>query len=409
MSWRLSEDFDRISIGTAVAASANFPPVFPPLILLGIYDDLHVTRLGLSDGGVYDNIGITTLLDEGCTHIIASDTGAPFDVKQRVSSRYMGMIASLPGVLTDDVAEQQRTRLRERRHVSEKLADYNGAKQAVLGFKEEYRLQGLAFFTIDSQDPPERGGIRLCFDCDAVARLRTDLDSFGDMEVAALINAGYDRLDRYVHAYFTEPLYAAQNKAHWDSPATAPYPIPDHYANRIPRVLKVGRSRFFRSLHLLPWSWSWLSLMLTAALVSAATYLFGCGPVSVAALINQTPDWILRRLGKPVPFFPDLFVNRWAEQLVKARMPFGVMLFGAILLLWLVFKGWPWIVGKFRLTRTANKRKVVTTIKWVRAFAPAVLLLASLTPVWVAAAAFLIALVSYFAYNKPFLWVTRMQ
>ena len=95
MSWRLREDFDRISLATAVAASANFPPVFPPLVLLGIYDDLHVTRLGLSDGGVYDNLGITTLLEEGCTHIIASNTGAPFDVKQRVSSRYIGMIAAL--------------------------------------------------------------------------------------------------------------------------------------------------------------------------------------------------------------------------------------------------------------------------------------------------------------------------
>ena len=130
MSWRLRDDFDSISLATAVAASANFPPVFPPLVLLGIYDDLHVARLGLSDGGVYDNLGITTLLDEGCSHIIASDTGAPFDEKQRVSSRYVGMFVRLPDVLADDVADQQHTQLRERRRVSAAIGELRWRRPA---------------------------------------------------------------------------------------------------------------------------------------------------------------------------------------------------------------------------------------------------------------------------------------
>ena len=229
MSWRMPEDFDGISLATAVAASANFPPVFPPLVLLGIYDDLHVTRLGLSDGGVYDNLGVTTLLDEGCTHIIVSDTGAPFEAKQRISSRYIGMISSLPGVLTEDVAEQQRTQLRERRRVSAGLANCSGTSPALLGLKEEYGLKGLAFFSIDSQNPPQHGaikrGIKLDFNLEEVALLRTDLDSFGDMEVAALINSGYDRADRFIHEYFTEALYSARDKEAWNYRAAPPVPL----------------------------------------------------------------------------------------------------------------------------------------------------------------------------------------
>ena len=60
-------------------------------------------------------------------------------------------------------------------------------------------------------------------------------------------------------------------------------------------------------------------------------------------------------------------------------------------------------------TQTTKKRKAVTFMKWGRAFAPALLLVAGLTPVWVAAAASVIAAISYVAYNKPFLWATRIR
>jgi predicted acylesterase/phospholipase RssA len=48
MSPRVRKDWDRLSLGEAVGASACFPPVFPPLRVLGFYDDLWVTRLGLT-------------------------------------------------------------------------------------------------------------------------------------------------------------------------------------------------------------------------------------------------------------------------------------------------------------------------------------------------------------------------
>ena len=224
MSWRLRDDFDSISLATAVAASANFPPVFPPLVLLGIYDDLHVARLGLSDGGVYDNLGITTLLDEGCSHIIASDTGAPFDEKQRVSSRYVGMFARLPDVLADDVADQQHTQLRERRRVSAALASCAGGAPLLQDLKLEYGLHGLAFFNIESETPPGTDPLELGFYPCAVARLRTDLDSFGDMEIAALVNTGYYQAS-YSRAYFAGSRYSEPANPHWCTATVAPRPL----------------------------------------------------------------------------------------------------------------------------------------------------------------------------------------
>jgi len=74
-----------------------------------------------------------------------------------------------------------------------------------------------------------------------------------------------------------------------------------------------------------------------------------------------------------------------------------------------VFEAWPRLVSRLKLTRAGEKRKLVTAMKWVRAIAPALLLFVGLAPVWIALAAFVIAAVSYWAYNKPFLWVTRMR
>jgi len=407
MSPRLRADFDRISLGTAVAASANFPPVFPPLVLLGIYDDLHVTRLGLSDGGVYDNVGIATLVDEGCTHIIASDTGAPFEVKQRVTSGYFGMILRLPAVLTDDVAEQQRSELRERERVSAGLASYHGGNPTLLDLKDAYGLKGLAFFSIDSLAPTGGGGgIHLGrLDREAVACLRTDLDSFGDLEVAALVNAGCDRADRFLRAYFTAPPYTAANNPAWSSSANAPHTISAADAARMPRVLAVGRSRLFRAL----WLGSWPAWLFTLASIAVLLYLLGNREVLVPALLDRVTGALLRRLEAPLPFFPDLWINKCARALVKTPRPLWQLLLVAALVILVVFEVWPRLVSRLRLTRAAKSRKLVWAMKWVRAFAPALLLFFGLAPVWIALAAFVVAEVSYWAYNKPFLWATRIR
>ena len=404
MSPRLRTDFDGISLGTAVAASANFPPLFPPLVLLGIYDDLHVTRLGLSDGGVYDNIGITTLLDEGCTHIIASDTGAPFETKQRVTSRYFGLITRLPAVLTDDVAEQQRTGLRERRRVSAGLANYNDQSQTLLDLKNAYGLKGLAFFSIDSFAATGGGGIHLGRSHrEAVACLRTDLDSFGDLEVAALVNAGYDRADRFLHTYFTAPPYSAANNPAWNSLPKAPHAISADDAARTPRVLEVGRRRLLRAL----WLGSWQAWFFTLAATTVLLYLFGNREVSVPALLNRITGAMIQGLEVPLPFFP--WINKRASALVTTPWPLWQLLLLAALAILFVFEVWPRLVRQLGLARAVKSRKLVWAMKWVRAIAPALLLFVRLTPVWIALAVFVVAEVSYWAYNKPFLWATRVR
>ncbi|MBD8891838.1 patatin-like phospholipase family protein [Roseibium litorale] len=71
-------------ISRAVAASSAFPPVFPPLTLdQTIFPNSLTDYVSLTDGGVYDNLGVNPLLRMERNHLsyaIVSDGGKPFSI-----------------------------------------------------------------------------------------------------------------------------------------------------------------------------------------------------------------------------------------------------------------------------------------------------------------------------------------
>jgi len=88
--WKVGKvDSPKIPLSWAVAASSAFPPVLSPFELRlkkpqfgkSLYTTLHfppyTTRPLLSDGGVYDNLGLETVFKRYTT-VLVSDGGAPF-------------------------------------------------------------------------------------------------------------------------------------------------------------------------------------------------------------------------------------------------------------------------------------------------------------------------------------------
>lgn len=255
------------TVGDAVAASANFPPFFAPFRLPGLYDDLHVRRLGLTDGGVYDNLGVTALADEGCTEVVASDTGGLFEREPEPSAGRVGMMARVAGILQHVVAGGTRETMAERRRVSRELAGDPDHE----AFLEPRRLTGLAYFHIasDPRDPAELGPGRLPSVAAGggdpagrrahrrtLAGLRTDLDAFGETEAAALVNHGYATADGYLRTYFDpEETDASLRNAFWSGPPGLPR-RPPMEGVALRRILEAGGKRFFRALRVfapLPW------------------------------------------------------------------------------------------------------------------------------------------------------------
>jgi predicted acylesterase/phospholipase RssA len=383
---KAKRDFERITLADAVAASACFPPVFPPYTILGLYDDTHVATLRLTDGGVFDNQGMSALFEEECTHIIVSDAGGLMQVEQRVTAGRFGMMGRIFSILMDNVRNLQLRRLREERRVTAGLSGVDGQGAAWEDLKERYGLDGAAFFHMTTPpDDADREGLPPHADSQAIAGIRTDLDAFGDGEVAALVYQGYSLADRFVRHYLGGTQFALPD---WKPAERAPLPrmrsedCPERKfaEGRERKVVETGALRFFRSLKLRAWE-AWL---FTLAVLGGAIVAGWEVRLSLADLIAAAGG-VLARLW-PFP--------------VDRRVPVVVWVLGIVLLVaWYVL--WPKLMRKL-----GRVRPFVTFVKWVRAIAGNVLWFFGLIPVWLSILGALVAAASHVVYNGAFLRVS---
>lgn len=104
------------ALSKAVAASSAFPPVFPPLRLdASDYPCANVEYVTLTDGGVYDNLGVNPLLRlqrNALDYAIVSDGGKPFDVNERPTESGSAVLLQSIGILMEQVRGLQFRRLR---------------------------------------------------------------------------------------------------------------------------------------------------------------------------------------------------------------------------------------------------------------------------------------------------------
>lgn len=174
-------------LGYAVAASACVPGLFDPLTLKDLYPD-RIVRL--VDGGVHDNQGVAGLLDEGCMLILCSDASGQMEDVNAPSDGLPSVLLRSNSIVMDRVRETQYQDLRAR--------------------LDSHALQGLCFVHlkkdlpetvqdwIDCQDPtPKRPDpIETPYGIDPevqmlLSGIRTDLDSFTEVEAYALMCSGY--------------------------------------------------------------------------------------------------------------------------------------------------------------------------------------------------------------------------
>lgn len=101
-------------VSRAVAASSAFPPVFPPLrIDRDVYPASQVDYVCLTDGGVYDNLGVNPLLRarNALDYVIVSDAGKPFSITERPSEAGTAVLIEAIDILMEQVRGLQFKRL----------------------------------------------------------------------------------------------------------------------------------------------------------------------------------------------------------------------------------------------------------------------------------------------------------
>ena len=206
-TWRLGDiKIPEMQIAKAIAASSAFPPAFPPVILKldpsafiksEHADLLHreelKRRISLTDGGVYDNLGVNAIRDFNT--ILVSDASAPLQAnpinwvarpwKNRV---WRPMQATL-----------EQTRALRRQEVMRQLSKEGkpGTYWWINTEPEKYIKEGK--YPIDELPFEIKAGWT-----EYIATIKTRLNAFSTAEKAILINWGYIACDLSVRAWFRE-------------------------------------------------------------------------------------------------------------------------------------------------------------------------------------------------------------
>jgi NTE family protein len=168
----------------AVAASSAFPPVFPPLRLDSeTYAPASVEYVTLTDGGVYDNMGVNPLLRDrnALDYVIVSDGGKPFaNNSQPTESGAIVLKASLD-IMMEQIRGLEFDRL-QYRHLAGK-----GPKPM--------------WFSIDSRDGEARSG-----DAAFASTIDTNLRRLSSEEMAVLTRHGASLVQARLSSYAKELL-----------------------------------------------------------------------------------------------------------------------------------------------------------------------------------------------------------
>lgn len=198
------------TLSLAVAASSAFPPFlsplelelppgsFAPVVGATLHERPEFTRkLQLTDGGVYDNLGLETVWNRYQT-IFVSDGGAPFEPEPKLSSAWHTQAQRAFAIATDQARSLRKRAL---------IADYvSGARHG-------------AYWGIDTRIADYQLSDALPVDSNkahALARLRTRLNSFHEREQCELINLGYALTDAALRRH--HPL-SAPPPPNWPYPA----------------------------------------------------------------------------------------------------------------------------------------------------------------------------------------------
>jgi hypothetical protein len=208
------EPHNKIRLGHAVAASACVPGLFEPIVLPELYEKKDDNESGkktdpkgkgqainvrLVDGGVHDNQGIMSLLEQDCNVMIVSDASGQMDSDDNPSKGILGVPLRSNNILMARVREAQYRELEARKQ--------SGVLRNLMFLHLKKDLEVNPIDWIGCEDPSEFGKDRPNLEKGEtdygiikevqkkLAAIRTDLDSFCDTEAYALMTSGYRMAD----------------------------------------------------------------------------------------------------------------------------------------------------------------------------------------------------------------------
>jgi NTE family protein len=170
-------------ISKAVAASSAFPPVFPPLCIEpDVYPPAEaVDYVTLTDGGVYDNMGVSPTLRSrnALDYVIVSDGGKPFAIDDRPTQSGAIVLKEGIGIMMEQIRGLEFDRI-EHRH------------KAGVGPRP-------LWFSIDSIEGEVQAG-----DAAFASAIKTDLKRLSEVEISMLTRHAGGLVEARIRRYAPE-------------------------------------------------------------------------------------------------------------------------------------------------------------------------------------------------------------
>lgn len=249
-----TRDTKGFSVGSAVAASAGVPGLFPPMAVSKLYKDRTVQ---LVDGGVFDNQGIAGALwileaNNSCDFFVVSDASGQGDATNNPETGTVPVLTTMAGILTSRVREEmvnslikqgkghvELTHLTRGLFANRILINEEGEESD----KEEAEKHGV----VDSKiafDVKQRNQ-RL------FSQVRTDLDAFSDYEIYGLEQDAYQmsgerllKLKEMMEGDNQQPNSTGEN-TNWAFNCLNGRLGEDDAA--LEKQISIGRSKFFKT------------------------------------------------------------------------------------------------------------------------------------------------------------------
>lgn len=267
----LPDHLRNMPLGTAVAASTAVPGLFHPLAISDMYPG---RRIELVDGGVHDNQGVQGLLDEECEHLIISDASGPMDEDPNPGTSAAMVLLRTNSVMMNRLREEQLFGI---------TAGARARSVALIHLQQGLPVEQTQWIGAETSPPAPAAppGPKSRIDARVqrlLARVRTDLDSFTEVEAFSLMYLGYDLTRQALQRTPSVTQFARRGqRSDWRFLAVRPWmerPTPEYL-----KQLEVARGTVFKAIRLVPW---------------LAPALAGLAVAAAAALVAFGWDWLVR-------------------------------------------------------------------------------------------------------------------
>jgi len=271
----------QLALADAVAASAAVPGIFPPLPVHDLYFNSQGQEivLELSDGGVYDNLGIDALLNAQCSHVIISDASGQLEDERLLPADAVSTARRANDVMMERIRGSGYADLWSRSEGCRLLSEADEPSKEFLKQHCFISSHGFMHLREEASNKPDlpplpgpankRGGLVY-----RASGIRTDLDSFNDIEADALMYHGYTLAQEKLAVGalgddVPKPL------RQWRFLAIQTLLANSEGQSRLLKHLRCGKNQFFKTFRLAPSaSWGWLAFLLSPLLLATGVWLY---------------------------------------------------------------------------------------------------------------------------------------